>query len=161
VSYLELKIRENCEEPYVEFHVDGQDLGAVLMAAFGEAGFDDVLPWNGGDYAIAETVLGAQVRKNGAASAILFACGCGYYACSVVTTDVTVDQETIAFSRFATPSRGGLAVAPLEPIVFDRRQFEEAVAALERAVAAWRSTPRPVVPPKPVIELPPAPRDES
>ena len=44
VSHLELKIRENREEPYIEFHVDGQDLGAVLKAVFGEAGFDDVLP---------------------------------------------------------------------------------------------------------------------
>jgi hypothetical protein len=140
VSHLELKIRENREEPYVEFHVDGQDLGAALMVAFGEAGIDDVLPWNGGDYAIGETVLGEQVRKHGAANAILFACGCGYFACSVVTTDVSVDQETIAFSRFATPWRGGLAVAALGPIVFDRRQFEEAVAALKRDLAAWRPT---------------------
>jgi hypothetical protein len=158
---LELKIRENREEPYIEFHVDGQDLGAVLKAVFGEAGFDDVLPWNGGDYSIGETVLGEQVRKHGAASAILFACGCGYYACSVVTTDVSVAQETITFSKFATPWRGGLAVAPLGPIVFDRRQFEEAVTALERAVAAWRPTPRPEVRPRPVIELPPVPREET
>jgi hypothetical protein len=65
-----------------------------------------------------------------------------------VTADVSIDRETIAFSNFATPSRERLAVAPLGPIVFDRCQFEEAVAALERAVAAWRPTPRPHVSPR-------------
>jgi hypothetical protein len=78
VSTLLLKIREGCEEPYVEFHVDGEDFGSRVRAALGEAGFDDVLPWYGGDYKIDETVLGEPVRRSGAEGAILFACGCGY-----------------------------------------------------------------------------------
>ena len=69
MSTLVLKIREGCEQPYVEFHVDGEDLGARIMAAFGDEGFDDVLPWSGGDYGIEDTVLADNAGRRACAAA--------------------------------------------------------------------------------------------
>lgn len=140
MSTLQLKIREGCEEPYVEFHVDGEDLGARIMAAFGDEGFDDVLPWYGIDYRIEDTVLGGTAPRDGARKAIIFACGCGCSACSSVWADVTADDDTITLSNFSTWRHARDIVASIEPVSFDRHQFESAVANLRRDVAEWRPT---------------------
>jgi hypothetical protein len=156
MSTLRLKIREGCAEPYVEFHVDGADLGARLMAAFGEAGFDDVLPWYGGDYGIEDTVLGEPARRNGAEEAILFACGCGQYACSGVAANVVVSSDTVTFRDFSTWRGGQKVVAPIEPVVLDRRQFDDAVRQLEREIETWRPPPKTEVPRRVLVTPPPA-----
>jgi hypothetical protein len=153
---LLLKIRQGCDAPYVEFHVDGQDLGARVRAALGEAGFDYVLPWYGGDYRIEETVLGEQVRRNGAEDAILFACGCGHHACSGVCADVVISGDTLALREFSTWRGGQKVIAPLDPVVFDRRQFDDAVRQLEREVEAWRPPPKIEVPRRVLVTPPPA-----
>lgn len=130
---------------HVEFHVDGEDLSTRLRHAFGRenpAEFPwDGLPWPGGDYKPADTVLGDEVRRAGAAGAILFACGCGYSMCGAVFADVSVTDATVTLSNFTTWMGGGKVVAATDPLVFDRAQFEEAVARLEREVEAWRPPP--------------------
>ncbi len=138
MSNLDLKISEGCQEPYVEFHVDGADLAIRIKEAFGEASFDEALPWYGVDYSTSDTVLGEEARTKGAEGAILFACGCGCYACSGVFADVHVTDTTITFSNFSTWWRGGRAVAALDPVVFDRGQFEEAVSRLHFMIESWR-----------------------
>ena len=132
-----LKISEGSQQLYVEFYVDGNDLGERVRSAFGKAGFDDVLPWPGGDYNINRTVLGEPARRVGGKGMILFACGCGYCACSGVFADVDVEADTITIRNISTWHGGQNVVAPLDPLVFDRNQFEAAVQALERAVATW------------------------
>jgi hypothetical protein len=138
VLTLVLKIIEGCEAPYVQFYVDGGDLGQRVKAALGEDGFDDVLPWYGGDYKIEETVLGEVVRRNGAEGAVLFACACGQFGCSGVWADVVVCGETLILKNFSTWRRGQRIVAAIEPVRFDRKQFDEAVRELERDIEAWR-----------------------
>ena len=140
---LELKLRDGCQEPYVEFYIDGQDLGPRVMAALGEAGFDDVLPWYGGDYTREEAVLGTEARVKGLHGAVLFACGCGYWACSGVVADVEVTDDTVTIQRIFTWRGNQRVAADLEPLVFDRVQFDEAVRALERDIAVWRPSEKP------------------
>ena len=142
MSTLLLKIREGCEEPYVEFHVDGEDLGSRVKAALGDAGFDDVLPWYGGDYEVDDTVLGIPVRRSGAEGAILLACGCGYSACSGVFANVVVAGDTLTIRDIFTWRGGRKVVAPIAPLVFDRAQFDDAVRQLEREVETWRPPPK-------------------
>ena len=142
IAHLDLKIREGCQELYIEFHADGADLGTRIEEALGEAGFDDVLPWYGGDYSISETVLGEEARTSGAAeSAILLACGCGQYACGGVSADVHVTNATITLSKFSTWRQGEWIVAALDPVVFDRGQFEEAIHRLKSMIEEWRPPP--------------------
>src|SRR4051794_19277188 len=90
VSEIHFALIEGCEEPYVQFFVDRQDFGQRVRAALGEDGFDDVLPWCGGDYSIEETVLGERVRSEGGENLILFACGCSHMGCSSVHARVRV-----------------------------------------------------------------------
>ncbi|QOV87301.1 hypothetical protein [Humisphaera borealis] len=157
MATLVLKIREGCGEVFVEFHVDGEDLGARIMADLGDEGFDDVLPWFGGDYQIKDTVLGDAARQDGVQNAIMLACGCGHFACSGVSADVVANAETITFSNFSTWRHGRRIVAAVEPVSFDRRQFESALAKLYRDVAEWRpSPPGTEVPPRIILIPPPA-----
>jgi hypothetical protein len=155
MSTLRLKIREGCEEPYVEFRVDGEDLGSRIKAALGEAGFDDVLPWHGGDYKIDETVLGEPARRSGADGAILFACGCGYFACSGVFANVVVAGDTLTIRDIFTWRGGQKVVAPIEPVVFERGQFDDAVQQLEREIETWRPPPKTEVTRKVLVTPPP------
>ena len=155
MSTLRLKIREGCEEPYVEFHVDGEDLGSRIKASLGEVGFDDVLPWYGGDYKLDETVLGRPARCNGAEGAILFACGCGYFDCSGVFANVVVTDDTLTIRDIFTWRGGQKVVAPIEPVVFDRVQFDDAVRQLEREIENWRPPPPKAEVPRRVLVTPP------
>jgi len=155
MSTLLLKIREGCEEPYVEFHVDGEDLGSRVTAALGEAGFDDVLPWYGGDYKIDETVLGERARQNGAEGAILFACGCGYSACSAVFANVDVVGDTLTLREFSTWRGAQKVIASMAPVVFDRAQYDDAVRQLEREVETWRPPPKVEVSRRGLVTPPP------
>lgn len=156
MSTLRLKIREDCVEPYVEFHVDGEDLGSRVKAALGEAGFDDVLPWYGGDYKVDETVLGEPARRSGAEGAILFACGCGYFACSGVFANVVVTGDTLAIRDIFTWHGGQKVVARIDPVVFDRAQFDKAVRQLEREIETWRPPHKVEVPRRAHVTPPPA-----
>lgn len=115
MAQLELKIIEGCQEPYIEYYVDGVNLGARIEEALGAAGFDNCLPWYGSDYSIDDTVLGEKARTQGLQGAIILACGCGCYACSGVSADVYVTESTIIFCHFSTWRRGERIVAPLEP----------------------------------------------
>src|SRR3982750_4387556 len=135
---LQLKVREGCQEPYIEFYVDGQNLGTQLSDACGGRSIEDVLPWYGIDYKISDTVFGEGVRRDGASSAILFACGCCVSACGVVFVRVTVDRERITLSEFST---GGVVV-PLAPLIFDRHQFDDAVRSVQRELESWRPSER-------------------
>lgn len=139
MSKLGLKIREGCMEPYIDFYVDGEHLGHRVMTSLGEAGFDDVLPWYGGDYKIDDTVLGETARRGGAEGAILFACGCGYFACSGVFASVVIAGEKLILRDIFTWRGGERVFALIEPIAFDREQFEEAVLQVQRHVEAWRA----------------------
>ena len=136
--HLDLRIRAGCSEPYIEFHVDGHDLGARIRQSLGEAGFNEVLPWPGGDYSISETVLGEAIRSQGGKKAILLACGCGCSGCSSVHADVDVADDKITFSNFVTWHWGGPVRSALDPITFDRGQFEGAVARLQTMLEEWR-----------------------
>jgi hypothetical protein len=137
VSKLVLKVREACEEPYIEFYVDGENLGRRIKSALGEAGFDDTLPWYGGDYKIEETVLGETARRGGAEGAVLFACGCGQHASGGVSASVVVAGETLILRDIFTWRGGQRVFASIEPITFDRKQFEEAVLQIQREIEAW------------------------
>jgi hypothetical protein len=143
VSKLVLKVREACEEPYIEFYVDGENLGGRVKSALGEAGFDDVLPWYGGDYRIEETVLGESARRTGVEGAILFACGCGQYACGGVSASVVIAGEMLILRDIFTGRGGQRVVASIEPITFDRKQFEEAVSQLQREIEVWHPPGKP------------------
>jgi hypothetical protein len=138
MSQLELKISQGCQEPYIEFHVDEVDLGTLLKESLGKAGSEDVLPWQGIDYSISDTVLGEDARTKGSKRAILFACNCGCYACGSVFVDVHVDDATITLYNFSTHWRGEWVVAALGPIYFDRGQFEVAVSRLQSRLQEWR-----------------------
>lgn len=152
-----LKIRGECEEPYIDFYVDGEDLGRRVKAALGEAGFEDCLPWNGIDYDIEETVIGESACRIGANGAVLFACGCGCYACGGVSADMLVRGDTITLQNISTWRGGKNVIAPMNPITFDRQQYEIAVAKLRNDVAAWRPPPRkPKEPVRILITPPPA-----
>jgi hypothetical protein len=161
MSTFRLKIREGCEEPYVEFHVDGEDLGARIMAALGDEGFDDVLPWFGGDYRIDDTVLGYKALHDGTRNAIMLACGCGQSACSSVWADVTATPDTITFSNFSTWRHGREIVAPVEPVSFERNQFASAVAKLQRDVEDWRPPPPQAEAQQPRVLVTPPPAQEA
>ncbi len=137
MSTLLLKISEGCQEAYVEFYVDRENLGERVKAALGGDGFDDVLPWFGGDYTIDQTVLGERMRRDGGESAILFACGCGYFGCSNVSASVVVSGTSLTLRDLFTWRGGRKVFAPIEPITFDRTQFDDAVVQLEREIAAW------------------------
>jgi hypothetical protein len=157
IARLELKVRDGCDEPYVEVYVDGEDIDVRLSAALGHDRFDGSLPWYGIDYSIDETVFGEAARRDGAGAAILFACGCGCAMCSSVSVSVVVDDATITLSHFVVSWGREQSVAAVDPIVFDRRQFEEAVAGLPGLVAAWRPRDRAMEAPPRVIQLPAAP----
>jgi len=140
MSTLSLNILPNCHEPYVEIYIDAENLGTKVKTALGKFGFDAVLPWHGGDYSIAETVLGESIYTNGSDEAILFACGCGHYACSAVFAKVQSSDEAVIFSEFFTYARGERVVATIEPVVFDRKQFENSIRQLEEDVKVWSAT---------------------
>ena len=157
MACLELKIRAGCQEPYVEFFVDGIDLGARVRESFGTAGYDEVLPYHGVDYSLSETVLGEEVRSHGAKSAIILACGCGCgcSACSSVRVNVALSEKTITFSNFSTWSQGKPVESNLGAVVFDRMQFEEAISGLQAMIEAWQPPTIKVPPQPPPIALPP------
>jgi len=117
--------------------VDGKNLGHRVKVALGEAGFDEVLPWYGGDYKVEETVLGEAARRNAAEGAILFACGCGQYACSGVSANVVISGGMLTLRDIFTWRGGQCVFAPIEPITFDRQQFDDAVRRLERQIELW------------------------
>jgi hypothetical protein len=137
MATLTLTILPNCQELYVQFYVDAENLGTRVKSSLGQFGFDDVLPWNGGDYSISETVLGESARTKGTDKAILFACGCGQYGCSAVFARVESNDSSIVFAEFFTYARGERLVAPVAPVTFDRKQFESAVRQLEKAIEGW------------------------
>jgi hypothetical protein len=137
MSTLSLRILPNCYELYVEFYVDAENLGTRVKTSLGQFGFDNVLPWYGGDYSISETVLGESARTKGADEAILFACGCGQYACSAVFARVKSSDESIMFSEFFTYARGDRVLAAIEPVTFDRKQFDDAILQLEEDIKVW------------------------
>lgn len=141
MAQLELKIIEGCQEPYIEYYVDGVNLGARIEEALGAAGFDNCLPWYGSDYSIDDTVLGEKARTQGLQGAIILACGCGCYACSGVSADVYVTESTIIFCHFSTWRRGERIVAPLEPVEFDRARFLKAVKSLHSMITSWQPPP--------------------
>lgn len=140
LSTLQLTFNPEDTEPYVEFHVDGSDFGKRVKSAFGPAGFDDALPWPGGDYTPADTVLGERVLQHGSKGAILFACCCGYVACSGVSAEVTVTSDTVTLSNLTTWFERQWHVAPIEPVTFARQQYEQAVRDLRQRIERWRHT---------------------
>lgn len=136
MSHLRLQLLPNCDEPFVEFYVDGENLGTLVKASLGP-GSEDVLPLHGGDFSFEDTVLGESVRRNGAESAILFACGCGYSACGSVHAKVIVDGNRLSITEISTWNYGG-SCALIEPFVFDRDEYEAAVLQLEADLKSWR-----------------------
>ena len=140
VANLDLQIPSDAREPYVVIRVDGVDLGGRIKEALGDAGFDNVLPAWGMDFSLDDTVFGAEMRSKGRAGAILLACSCGMSGCSEVTADVHVTDTTVTWSGFAT-WRQKRVVAALDPVVFDRSQFEKAVTKLLVEVGEWAPPP--------------------
>ena len=90
-------------------------------------------------------LLGEPARRSGAEGAILFACGCGYYACSGVFANVVIDGDTLMIRDIFTWRGSQRVVAALQPTAFDRRQFDDAVRQLEREIEAWKPAARPAV----------------
>lgn len=150
MAHLDLRIREGCEEPYIEIYADAVNLGDQISESFGSEGWDDVLPWWGTDYQISETVLGQEVWASGMKGAIILACGCGCHSCSGVNVDVAVNDDTIVFSNFTTWRYGGSIRSSLEPITFDRKQYEDAVRLLHHRIQEWRP---PTSPDEPLVEV--------
>lgn len=138
VMHLDLSFPPDASEPYVVFDVDGVDLGGRIKEAFGADEFDECLPWYGTDYSIAETVFGPEARLKGRKCALLLACNCGCQGCSGVTADVQVTETMVIWSGFRAWRPGRSIVAALDPVVFDRTQFEEAVTRLIVEVEDWR-----------------------
>lgn len=130
MSVIELKLLDGAEDPYILFFVDGHDFGTQVKAAFGEAGYDSCLPWYGVDYQLDETVVGQEIRRSGGKSVVFLVCGCGCWACSGVHVDVDVTDGSITWSGFSTWWKGERIVAPVDPVTFDRAQFDDAVAKL-------------------------------
>jgi hypothetical protein len=150
ISALHLTILPGCDDIYVQFLVDGQDLGGMVRQSAGQHArffYDDILPYNGGgDCQPEATVLGKPARTQGLRGAILFACGCGQSACSCVLADVSLTETTVTLHNFRVHKDRRSSLAP---ITFTRANFEAAIADLERQVAGWRHPPP--QPPKPPI----------
>lgn len=151
-STLRLTIREGCDEPYIDFFIDGVPLPDLLRQAAGpdRACFvEEVLPWPEGRH-VDETVLGVPARTRGLPEAYLFICGCGQWMCGCNWVDTLVTDTTITFANFRI--RWKEPPLNIAPIVFDRRQYEAEVADLATRIAAWSPPP-----PRPRVPKPPPP----
>jgi hypothetical protein len=162
-----MRIREGCEEPYIEFQVDGVDLGAILATAFRatlpDGVFEDVLPWYGVDFDPFDTVLSPSVLEHGSLGALLLVCGCGCSACGSVSARVTVTDRDVTWSAFKTHFAGQLIEADVSPIRVDRSQFDAELAHLHLELQAFesrRTALKPTPPPTPPLITPPPPRDD-
>ncbi len=141
MAHLSFRIKDECQEPYIEIFVDGENFGAKVKEALGDRGFHDLLPWGGGDYTLNETVLGSQAQTLGEHRLLLLACGCGYTGCGGdVYATVVVTESHVTFDVITTNRLDEMA--PLDPVVFDRPQYQEAIAELYRLIEAWRPAPK-------------------
>jgi hypothetical protein len=74
----------------------------------------------------------------------LYRCACGSEACWPLMARIEVDGGTVTWSDFRQPHRGPGSPAgrwrhdALGPFVFDRAQYDDALARLARDAAAWR-----------------------
>lgn len=132
ISRLKIELHGDWLNHYVRFFVDGVDLGLQTKAAFGEHGFDEILPLS--DLMGEDTVIDEDVVRHGADRALLLACGCGISGCSSVDATVRVTESTITWSDFTKFHGGQRNIAQLEPVTFDRRQFEEEVRRVRDAI---------------------------
>lgn len=66
----------------------------------------------------------------------LLGCDCGEVSCWPLEADVTLAEESVRWSAFAQPCRRVWSYAGFGPFVFDRRQYEDAVAEAVAALGA-------------------------
>lgn len=64
----------------------------------------------------------------------LLGCDCGEVGCWPLEAEVTLADHSVMWSSFAQPHRRAWSYGGFGPFVFDRRQYEDAVAASEAAV---------------------------
>ncbi|VTR76625.1 hypothetical protein [Cellulomonas hominis] len=58
----------------------------------------------------------------------LLGCDCGEVGCWPLEADVVLTDHQVTWSGFAQPHRPAWSYAGVGPFVFDRRQYEDAVA---------------------------------
>jgi len=63
-------------------------------------------------------------------------CECGEWGCWPLLARVVVDQDAVTWTDFEQPHRRDRDYSGFGPFVFDRRAYEEAVAAIADAWAA-------------------------
>jgi hypothetical protein len=153
MAILSLRIIEPHSDPYMEYFVNGVSLPELIRSTLRTSAaesMDDVLPLGCGDFDLEDSAIGETARTHGLEGAILFACGCGYAACSCTNIDVVLTENTISFCNL----RIGNNVCDFPPIEFNREQFCAEVADLQLRLATWKPTLPPPPPPRRVIELP-------
>ena len=72
-----------------------------------------------------------------------------------MSANVVISGDTLTLREFSTWRGGQKVIAPIEPVVFDRRQFDDAVRQLERVVETWRPPPPKADAPRRVLVTPP------
>ncbi|WP_189154281.1 hypothetical protein [Lentzea pudingi] len=61
---------------------------------------------------------------------LVLGCDCGIAACGPLVADITADGDTIVWSGFRRPHRGGREYPGVGPFVFGRAQYDEVLLEL-------------------------------
>lgn len=123
--------------------VDGGELTDRIHAFEKEAGFETrdvsyggLIPSNFRFGPMSRHFLamdGAFVNKD--RKVPLLGCDCGEWGCWPLLVLITVDGDRVTWSQFEQPYRQERDYSAFGPFEFERRQYEEALAALEESLA--------------------------
>lgn len=143
LNVLDLLAKENSGVVALVPSVDGVSL-VDLVGAFEESqgftpagGYAGIIPAyvQLGDLAdYYRGIARAQLPQRG--RLWLLGCDCGEVSCWPLEADVTLAEESVGWSAFAQPHRSAWSYAGFVPFVFDRRQYEDAVAGAVAALGA-------------------------
>lgn len=61
---------------------------------------------------------------------LVLGCDCGIAACGPLVADITVEGDTVVWSRFRRPQRNGHEYENVGPFVFGRVQYDEVLLEL-------------------------------
>jgi hypothetical protein len=143
LNVLDLLAKENSGVVALVPSVDGVSL-VDLVGAFEESqgftpagGYAGIIPAYvqlGDLAAYYRGIERAQLPQGG--RLWLLGCDCGEVSCWPLEAEVTLDERSIWWSGFAQPYRPAWLYAGFGPFVFDRRQYEAAVAGAVAALGA-------------------------